>query len=146
MESSRFNSSGKSVFIHTDGGSRGNPGPSAIGVVIDLGSRGVKEYGEVLGIRTNNEAEYGAVIFALKKLKALLGSEKSLQTKVVVNLDSEIVAKQLSGEFKIKEKEFYPLFISVWNSRQDFNEVAFNLVPREKNKRADWLVNRALDG
>ncbi|KKU11092.1 MAG: Ribonuclease H [Parcubacteria group bacterium GW2011_GWB1_46_8] len=133
------------VVIHTDGGSRGNPGPSAIGVVIDLGVRGVKEYGESIGRRTNNEAEYEAVIFALKKTKVLLGSLKSSKTGIMVCMDSELIVKQLCGEYKIKEKEFYPLFIAVWNAQQDFHEVRFKAVPREQNTRADSIVNRTLD-
>jgi len=133
------------IIIHTDGGSRGNPGPSAIGVVIDLGARGIKEYAEFLGRRTNNEAEYEAIVFALKKTKALIGKEKASHAHIVVRTDSELAGSQLRGEFKIMEQSFYPLFIAIWNLKQDFKQVLFETIPREKNKRADTLVNRALN-
>ncbi|PJA19149.1 MAG: hypothetical protein COX61_01935 [Candidatus Brennerbacteria bacterium CG_4_10_14_0_2_um_filter_43_14] len=133
------------IIIHTDGGSRGNPGPSAIGVVIDLGARGIKEYAEFLGRRTNNEAEYEAIVFALKKTKALIGKEKASRAHIVVRTDSELAGSQLRGEFKIMEQSFYPLFIAIWNLKQDFKQALFETIPREKNKRADTLVNRALN-
>jgi len=133
------------IIIHADGGSRGNPGPSAIGVVIDLGLRGVKEYGNYLGIKTNNQAEYEAIIFALKKLKSLIGSGPARKTSVMVYMDSELVVSQLAGQYKIKEPDLYPLFIGVWNARHDFALVDFIAVPRGKNQQADRLVNQALD-
>ncbi|MGC8651318.1 MAG: ribonuclease HI family protein [Minisyncoccia bacterium] len=126
--------------IYTDGGSRGNPGPSAIGVVI-----GNKEYGEYIGKTTNNVAEYKAVIFALKKVKHLLGKEKLKHTKVVIHLDSELVANQLNGKYKILEPELQPLFIEIWNLRFNFPNLIFQHVPRENNVRADKLVNEVLD-
>jgi ribonuclease HI len=87
-------------IVHTDGGSRGNPGPSGIGIVIND-----KEYSEYVGEGTNNVAEYKAVIFALQKSKSLLSARKlSLQTPIEIYLDSELVCNQLSGEFKIKEE------------------------------------------
>ncbi len=127
-------------IINTDGGSRGNPGPSAIGVVV-----GGKEYGEYIGKTTNNVAEYKAVIFALKKAKALLGSKKAGETDVEVRADSELLVKQMNGEYKMKNEELQPLFIEVWNLKQDFKSVAFKHVPREENKDADRMVNQALD-
>jgi ribonuclease HI len=126
--------------IYTDGGSRGNPGPSAIGVVI-----GNKEYGEYLGITTNNVAEYKAVIFALKKVRHLLGKDKLKKTKIIVNLDSELVANQLNGRYKILEPELQPLFIEIWNLKFDFPNLTFKHIPREENKRADKIVNEVLD-
>ena len=126
--------------IYTDGGSRGNPGPSAIGVVI-----GNKEYGEYLGITTNNVAEYKAVIFALKKVRHLLGKDKLKKTKIIVNLDSELVANQLNGHYKILEPELQPLFIEIWNLKFDFPNLTFKHIPREENKRADKIVNEVLD-
>lgn len=135
----------QTISIHTDGGSRGNPGPSALGVVIDAGAHGIKEYGEFLGTKTNNEAEYMAIAFALKKVKALIGKEKAKKAHLKIHTDSELIAHQLRGEFKVMNKEFYPLFMELWNLRQDFGNVEFVIVPREKNKRADFLVNKALD-
>lgn len=130
----------KKVEVFTDGGSRGNPGDSAIGVVI-----GNKEYCKYLGKRTNNEAEYEAVIFALKKLKSLLGKEKLKNTEVIIYLDSELVYKQLTGQYKILEKELQSLFMEVWNLKFDFPHLKFIHIPREKNQRADKLVNKILD-
>ena len=132
------------VVVHTDGGARGNPGPAALGVVLDL-PQGKKTYSKFLGQATNNVAEYQAVIFALKKLKALLGSKRSQRSTVTVLMDSELIVSQLQGEYKIKQKEFYPLFIEIWNLRQDFHSVEFYSVPREQNREADGLVNLALD-
>ncbi|RME57993.1 reverse transcriptase-like protein [Candidatus Parcubacteria bacterium] len=128
------------LVIYTDGGARGNPGPAAIGAVV-----GAKQYARYLGIATNNQAEYQAVIFALQKAKQLLGKAKAKQTSVTVYLDSELVAKQLRREYKVREPELKPLFVDVLNLQLDFKEVAFCYVPREKNKIADALVNEALD-
>lgn len=128
------------LMIFTDGGSRGNPGPAAIGVVI-----GDKEYAEYLGETTNNVAEYQAVIFALKKTKHLLGKAKLKNTKVVINLDSELVVNQLNGKYKILEPDLQPLFIKVWNLKFDFPNLIFQYISREKNKRADRLVNEVLN-
>jgi ribonuclease HI len=142
------------VIIYTDGGSRNNPGPAAIGVVADL--RGLnadlrgnknKEYqwSQYIGKATNNEAEYQAIIFALKKLKSLIGKEKARKTKVLLKTDSQLIGSQLKGEFKLKEKEFFEHFIEIWNLKQDFSEVEFEIIPREKNKLADKLVNQELN-
>ena len=127
-------------IIYTDGGSRGNPGPSALGVVV-----GGKEYGEQIGRTTNNVAEYSAVIFALKKAKQLLTKKKAEQTDIELRTDSELLVKQLRGEYKIKDADLQPLFIQIWNLKQDFKNVTFTHVTRDKNKKADSLVNRALD-
>lgn len=132
-------------LIHTDGGARGNPGPAAIGVVIEGGGVGKKEYGEYLGEATNNEAEYQAVIFALKKLKLLIGGSKSKESHVEIHLDSELLAKQLNGEYKVKEEKIQKLFLEVWNLRLDFGNVVFKHIPREDNHGADKLVNQVLD-
>lgn len=135
------------LIIHTDGGSRGNPGPSAIGAVIKDG-RGntVKKYGEFLGTKTNNEAEYEAVIFALKKAKALFGKDTAKKIEILIKMDSELVKKQLSGEYKIEEERLFPYFIKIWNLKIDFKKINFEHIPREENKEADKLVNEALDG
>ncbi len=130
----------KKLIIYTDGGARGNPGPAALGVVV-----GDKEYSEYLGEMTNNQAEYRALIFALKKAKALLGGKKAGGAEIEVWMDSELIVRQLNGEYKIKEPELQPLFIQAWNLRLDFKKVNFQHVPREKNKRADRLVNLVLD-
>src|SRR3989304_1141277 len=134
------------LIVYTDGGSRGNPGEAAIGgVICDGGGRMIKEYGEKIGVKTNNEAEYAAVIFALKKTKALFGKEKTRKMEVEMRMDSELVASQLNGEYKIEEERMFPLFISVWNLKMDFAKVTFSHVRRENNRAADRLVNAALD-
>jgi len=135
----------KHYIIYTDGGSRGNPGPSAIGVVIEGPEIGKKEYGEYVGETTNNIAEYQAMIFALKKLKQLIGSDRAAESTVEVRADSELLVRQLSGEYKVKEENMQDLFMEVWNSRLDFKKVDFVHVVREQNKQADRLVNYALD-
>lgn len=133
------------IIIHTDGGARGNPGPAAVGAVIEGVPGGKKEYGEYLGETTNNEAEYRAVILALKKLKQLLGNSESKTADVEVFMDSELIERQLNGEYKIKEKNLQSYFVEVWNLKSDFNSVNFHHVKREENSEADKIVNRVLD-
>ncbi|MDP1833675.1 MAG: ribonuclease HI family protein [Candidatus Moranbacteria bacterium] len=129
------------IVMYTDGGSRGNPGPAGIGVYIEtLG----KKYGECIGEKTNNEAEYAALIFGLKKLKQLLG-KKAKQSHIRCYLDSELVVKQLNHEYKLKDARIQNFFIEIWNLMLDFSKVEFSHILREKNKIADALVNEALD-
>ena len=132
-------------LIHTDGGSRGNPGPSAIGVVIEGGEIGKKNYEEYIGKATNNEAEYRAVIFALKKIKSLIGGEKIKKSLVEIRMDSELLVKQLNGKYKIKEKNIQELFLEAWNLRLDFGEIIFRHISRDDNNDDDRLVNQALN-
>jgi len=137
----------KKIIIYTDGGSRGNPGPAAIGAVF-CNEKGevFKKYSEYLGENfTNNEAEYQAVIFALNKFKALFGKKLASQTEIELRSDSELLIKQLNGEYKILEPKIQPLFITLWNLKLDFKRVKFKLISREKNKEADRLVNETLD-
>lgn len=134
----------RNVIIHSDGGSRGNPGPAAIGVVIQQGNK-TKEYGEYLGKKTNNEAEYEALIFGLKKAKQLVGKKKAKVAVVKCFLDSELVVKQLKHEYKLKDQRIQKYFIEIWNLMLDFKRVSFQHVKRELNKQADALVNQSLD-
>jgi len=133
------------IVVYTDGGARGNPGPAAIGVVIQSQGQTVKKYAEFIGQATNNQAEYQAIIFALKKIKLLFGKKKAKVMEIEVCLDSELIAKQLNHQYKIKEKDLQPLFIKVWNLILDFGQVSFKYISRQKNKEADRLVNQALD-
>jgi len=126
--------------IYTDGGARNNPGPAGMGIVI-----GDKEYAEYIGEATNNIAEYKAVIFALKKVKHLLGKSKLKNTEVVVNIDSQLIVNQLNGEYKVLEKELQLLFMEIWNLKFNFPYLRFNYISREENKKADHLVNQAID-
>ena len=135
------------LIVYTDGGSRGNPGPAALGVVIqDAKGNMIKRYGERLGIKTNNEAEYEAVIHALKKIKALYGGANAKKMAVDMRMDSELVSKQLNGVYKIEKERLFPLFIKVWNLRMDFGKIGFTHVPRIQNKEADKILNEVLDG
>ncbi len=128
--------------MYTDGGSRNNPGPAAIGVWVETLD---KKYAEYIGEKSNNAAEYEALIFGLKKIKQLLGKEKTRQIEIESYLDSELVAKQLNHEYKIKESGIIEEFIKVWNLMLDFKNVKIIHIPREQNKVADGLVNEALD-
>lgn len=137
---------GKKIIVHTDGGSRGNPGPSAVGVVIaNEKGRTIKKYSKDIGVRTNNEAEYEAVIFAMQKLKQIFGKEKIKNLEIQIRMDSELVCRQLRGEYKVEEERFFPLFIKVWNLKIDLGPVIFKEISREENKQADFLVNEILN-
>jgi ribonuclease HI len=130
------------VIINTDGGAIGNPGLAGIGVVIKTDGK-IKEYSESIGEATNNQAEYRALIFALKKAKLLLGKTKIKELEIECRMDSELLVKQINGEYKIMEKELQPLFLELWNLKIDFKNVKFIYVPREQNTEADALVRRA---
>jgi len=137
----------KKIIIYTDGGSRGNPGKAAIGVVFcNEKEQIIKSYSEYLGDKlTNNDAEYQAVIFALKKFKALFGKELAKKSEIEIRSDSELMVKQLNAEYKVLEENIQKLFLEIWNLKFDFGKIKFKLIPREKNKEADRLVNQALD-
>ena len=138
----------KKIIIYTDGGSRGNPGAAGIGVVF-CNEKGqiIKKFGEYLGDNlTNNEAEYQAVIFGLKKFKALFGKQIAEVSEVEVRSDSELLVNQMNGKYKLENEKIQKFFIEIWNLKIDFKEVKFKAIPREKNREADRLVNEALDG
>lgn len=123
------------LVIFTDGGARGNPGPAAVGVHMP----GVGDFKKCIGKATNNVAEYSAVILALEKSQGLKVQELEFY------LDSELVVKQLRGEYKVKDATLGKLFVQIWNLKSQFKKVTFTHIPREKNKQADKLVNEALD-
>lgn len=128
------------MIINTDGGSRGNPGPGACGVVLkDQAGRVIKERGKYLGICTNNEAEYKGLILGLE-----LALELSADT-VEILMDSELVVKQLKGQYRVKEPKLYKLYLQAKNLEKLLGNVTYYAIPREQNKRADSLVNRILD-
>ncbi len=133
------------IIIHSDGGSRGNPGPAAIGAVLEINGN-IFKLSEKIGEATNNTAEYKAIVEGLKKAKKLLGKTRTKNSKVKCFLDSELIVKQLNREYKIKEVTLHKFFIELWNLTLDFKEVTFTHVKREMNKEADRLVNQALDG
>ncbi len=130
------------IKMFTDGGSRGNPGPAGIGVWVETLN---KKYAEFIGEKTNNEAEYEALIFGLKKLKQILGKEKIKKAQIECYLDSELVVRQINHKYKLKDERIQRFFIEIWNLSLDFSQVEFFHIPREKNKVADALVNEALD-
>ncbi len=128
------------VKVFCDGGSRGNPGPAASGVVITTTNDEVlAEFNEYLGIRTNNFAEYSAVILGLSKLK-----ESEVKTAHFY-LDSELVTKQLNGIYRVKHVDMKPLYAQVQGLLTGETEVSFTHVRREFNKLADAQVNICLD-
>jgi len=134
------------IIAYTDGGSRGNPGPAAIGIQIqDKSGKILKEVSDFLGNATNNFAEYQAVMVALDTIKRLYG-KKTKEMAFELRMDSELVKKQLNGEYQIKEPGLVPLFIEIHNQRvSSFPHLTFTHVPREQNKGADRLVNEVLD-
>ena len=137
----------KKIIIYTDGGSRGNPGPAAIGMVF-CNERGeiFKKYSQYLGdVLTNNEAEYQAVIFALNKFKSLFGKKLAQNSELEIRSDSELLTNQLNGKYKILTPEIQSFFLTIWNLKLDFKNVKFRFISREKNKEADRLVNDVLN-
>jgi ribonuclease HI len=128
------------LVINTDGGARGNPGPAGSGVVIkDEAGKIVHEYKEYLGKATNNTAEYIALIRALEAAKKL-GA-----THLQINMDSELIVRQMLGQYKIKEPSLQALAQEVFSLRNQFENIVFIHVRREFNKEADRLVNEAID-
>lgn len=134
------------ICVYTDGGSRGNPGPSAIGVYITRSNGEVLfSVGREMGITTNNVAEYTAVLVALEWIsshKKELGHVAGIQFYA----DSELAISQLNGLYKVKSMHLKPLFDKIrLLASQLFIPVTYTHIPREKNKEADRLVNMALD-
>ncbi len=129
--------------MYSDGGSRGNPGPAALGVYIETLD---VSFGEFLGVKTNNEAEYAAIVAGLKKIKSLIGKEKAKKSSVECRMDSELACRQLNHIYKIENEKLQPLFFQVWNLMLDFASVEFVHVRREFNTRADAEANKAMDG
>lgn len=128
------------LIIYTDGGSRGNPGPAATGVVIkNSKGRILAAYGEFLGAQTNNYAEYSALISGLKKAKELKASE------VECVMDSELICKQMQLKYKVKEPNLQKLFIQAYNAAMQFKKVTYKHTPRAGNSEADAEVNKILD-
>ena len=134
------------ILVNTDGGARGNPGPSGVGILIRQSDGApIKAFSKFLGVATNNFAEYEAVAQALEAIKKMYGA-KTKDLHVEVRLDSELVARQLKGEYQVKEQTLFPQYIRVHNLLVSaFPHVSFVYVPREQNKEADRLANEAMD-
>lgn len=137
----------KEIIVYTDGGSRGNPGPAAVGVyVTDDTGEVLCEAKQTIGNGTNNFAEYQAVAYALETLRKRFGKQTK-EMQFTFRLDSELVKKQLNAEYQIKDPGLVPLFIEIHNLRvAHFPQLTWEHVPRADNKEADRLVNEALDG
>lgn len=130
----------KKIILYTDGGARGNPGPAGIGgVLYNEKKEKIFDYARYIGEATNNQAEYQSLLFALEQAKKH-GAEEAM-----CYLDSELIVKQMRGEYRIKDKDLGKLFIKIWNLSQSFKKITWHHVPREKNRVADALVNQALD-
>lgn len=128
------------LIIYTDGGARNNPGPGGIGAVLmDEKNKTISEVSEYIGEVTNNQAEYAAVIAALVRAKGLGATE------IDFYLDSELVVKQLNRQYKVKDADLAKLFLQIHNLSQGFKKITYTHVFREQNKRADELVNEAID-
>jgi len=129
------------IYLNTDGGSRGNPGPAGIGLIIRDSEKCLKEYKEYIGSATNNIAEYKALI---KGLEIVYGFTKE---RVQVFMDSELIVRQLNGIYQVRNKNLIPLFKTVKELEKNFLEVKYKHVRREDKfqQEADRLVNEALD-
>ncbi|HUD20027.1 MAG TPA: ribonuclease HI family protein [Patescibacteria group bacterium] len=143
------------LIVHTDGGARGNPGPSAVGVVIEeitqmqgapQKKKIIQEFGKTIGETTNNVAEYTAVIEALEWITNNPINQSTNQPIIQFYLDSTLVVNQLNGIFKVKDARLRELLMKAKILEQGIDgSIQYNSVPREQNTRADYLVNKALD-
>jgi ribonuclease HI len=126
--------------LSTDGGARGNPGPAAFGYVLEAEDGTVlAAHGETIGIATNNVAEYSALIAGLEKARELAVDE------VEVVSDSELMVKQMTGEYRVKNEALQELWSSASRIARGFRDISYTAVRREHNELADRLVNEALD-
>jgi ribonuclease HI len=133
------------ISIFTDGGARGNPGPAALGVYIeDENKKELARIGKTLGETTNNIAEYSAIVEGLNW--ALENKKEQQIGKIVFYMDSQLAYSQLTGLYKVKNSNIRDLVFKVRQLEQSLNiPIFYNHIPREKNKKADFMVNFALD-
>lgn len=132
----------KKIVLYCDGGARGNPGPAASAFAVLENNKAVYKESLFLGKTTNNVAEYQSVVIALK----WLSKQKSKQESIKVVVDSQLVFRQLNGEYKIKKEELKKLAIKIKQLEKKIkSEIIFDWLPRSKNKIADKLVNKELD-
>ncbi len=126
--------------LYTDGGARGNPGPAGAGIVLlDAQNTTIAEATEYLGVCTNNEAEYKALLLGLRT------AHSSKVKDLTCYLDSELVVKQLTGEYRVKNSNLKDLYTQVKKLESVFDQLTYLHVTRNKNDRADYLVNKVLD-
>jgi ribonuclease HI len=128
------------IKVYCDGGARGNPGPAAVGVVAYENDKKIFEISKTIGVATNNVAEYTAVIASLKEL-----IELDIRKEVKFNLDSELVVKQLNGQYRVKDAKLKQLYVSALGLLSELGNVKFEHTKRANNSYADKLVNTALD-
>lgn len=131
----------RQVVVHTDGAARGNPGPAGIGAVIEMPvGHVVRRIARSIGVRTNNQAEYEAVIAGLRAAQELQAQQVTLM------LDSQLVARQLRGVYKVRDAELKKLFETASTLMKSFKRLAVMHVPRARNAAADRLANEGIDG
>jgi len=130
----------RKLILHTDGGSRGNPGPGGYGIVLmDESGRVIAERGKFIGRTTCNEAEYAGLIAGLEEARTHGASE------ILIRSDSQLLVRQIQGEYKVKSRRLMPLFLRAREMLQEFAAWRAEHVPREQNSRADALANEAMD-
>jgi ribonuclease HI len=128
------------LVVHVDGGARGNPGPAAAGAVVSaVDGEILDEAAQTLGVATNNIAEYEGLLLGLRRARALGATEVELYN------DSELIARQLTGDYKVKHPALRPLYERALRELEAFERWSITSVPRAQNARADALVNAALD-
>ncbi len=125
--------------LYCDGGARGNPGPAGIGFILHLPEAPMVQRGEYIGEVTNNVAEYRALIAGLTR------AQQAAITELEIFLDSELVVRQMRGEYRVKDAKLKPLFAEAQQLAAQFRPITFTHIPREKNAVADKLVNKAID-
>jgi ribonuclease HI len=124
--------------VHIDGASRGNPGLSAIGIIIKNDDKVVKEYGEFIGVRTNNQAEYEALRRALEICT-------DLDKEVNILSDSELLINQRNLKYRIRSQELKLLSREIASLEKNYDKITYKHIPRSKNSQADYMANKALD-
>ena len=129
------------LHLYTDGGARGNPGSAGIGGILKDPDSGTicESFGRYIGERTNNQAEYEALIEGLTRAK------QNGAKRVDCFLDSQLVVEQMKQRYRVKDGELAKLFVKAWNLTHEFSKGTFTHIPREQNADADRMVNRAID-
>lgn len=133
----------QTIYINGDGGSRGNPGPAASAISVSQKGEEIYKAARYLGIETNNVAEYTSVIMGLEWVRDTVNE---VSTKVIFQLDSELVTKHITGEYKVRSPHLLPLYNQVRVLLLEIpNQITFSSVPRDQNSIADLYVNQELD-
>ena len=128
--------------LYTDGGARGNPGPAGVGFVLKKNGKKVKEFGQYIGVATNNQAEYQALIMGLAYW---LEAEDTESSTIDLMLDSELIVKQIEGSYKVRDDKLKPLYAKAKSMLHGCQKFTIQHIPRSLNAEADKLVNMAID-